>query len=98
MGFFLVNDELEIIDNKNIEFAEFEIEFLTFTGAYSINEIGVEVRDRSIEDFKARVFFKEFVTDGLDEVGFAEAGTTVEEEWIIACAWGIDDAFSGRNG
>ena len=28
-------------------------------------------------------------------MGFAEAGTSIEEEGVIASAWCINDAFSG---
>ena len=34
----------------------------------------------------------------MDEVGFAEARTTIEKERIIAAARGVDDATSGGNG
>ena len=51
--------------------------------------------DRGVEDFQGRVFMEKFVTDGLDEVGFTEAGAAVEEEGVVAVARGIDDAFGG---
>ena len=31
-------------------------------------------------------------------MGFAEAWATVEEEWIVAVAWGIDDTAGGGDG
>ena len=95
MGFFFINDELEVINNENIEFAKLKIEFLAFTGADGVDKIRIKVRDRGVENFKARVFFEKLVADGLNKVGFAEAWAAVEKEGIIAGAWGIDDAFGG---
>ena len=95
LGFFFTDNELEIVDNEDVEFAEFEIEFVAFAKADRVDEVGVEVGDRGVEDFEGRVFTEKFVADGLDEMGFAEAGATVEEEWVVAFAWGVDDATSG---
>ena len=97
LGFFFTDNELEIVDDEDVEFAEFEIEFVAFAKADGIDEVGVEVSDGSVEDFEGRVFTEKFVADGLDEMGFAEARSTIEEEWVVAFAWGVDDATSGGN-
>ena len=41
--------------------------------------------------------FEKFVADGLDKVGFTEAGSAIEEEGVVAAAGSIDDATGGRN-
>ena len=51
-----------------------------------------------VENLEGRVFLEESVTDSLDEVGFAEAGATIEKERIVATAGGVDDAAGGGNG
>jgi hypothetical protein len=95
LGFFFTDNELEIVDDEDVEFAEFEIEFVAFAKADGIYEVGVEVGDRGVEDFEGRVFTEKFVADGLDEMGFAEARATIEEEWVVTFAWGVDNAASG---
>ena len=94
----LVDDELEIVDDEAVEFAEFEVEFFAFAGTDSIDEIGVEMRDGSVEDFVIGIATEKFVADGLDEVGFAEAGTAIKEEGVVAVAGVFDDVFGGGNG
>ena len=95
LGFLFADNELEIVDDEDVEFAEFEIEFVAFAKADGINEVGVEVGDGGVEDFEGRVFAEKFVADGLDEMGFAEARATIEEEWVVAFAWGVDNAAGG---
>ena len=56
LGFFLVDDELEVVDDEDVEFAEFKVEFFAFAEADRIDEVGIEVRDGGVEDFEARVF------------------------------------------
>ena len=98
LGFFLTDDELEIVDDEDVEFAEFKVEFFAFAEFNGVDEIGIEVGDGSVEDFEGRVAREEGVADGLDEVGFAEAGAAVEEEGVVAGAGGVDDAAGGGNG
>ena len=98
LGLFLADDELEIVDDEDVEFAEFKIEFFTFTEFYGVDKIGVEMRNRGVEDFQRGVFSQKFIADGLDEVGFAEARAAIEEERVIAAARGVDDTASGGNG
>ena len=97
LGFLFVDDELEIIDDENIEFAEFEIKFFTFAKTDGIDEIGVEMRNRGVKNFEGGILFEKFVADGLDKVGFTEAGSAIEEEGVVAAAGSIDDATGGRN-
>ncbi len=98
LGFFFADNELKIVDDEDVEFAEFEVKFVAFAKANGIDEVGVEVGDGGVEDFEGRVFAEKFVADGLDEMGFAEARSTIEEEWVVAFAWGVDDATSGGDG
>lgn len=98
LRFLFADNELEIVDDEDVEFAKFEIEFVAFAKADRVDEVGVEVSDGGVEDFEGRVFAKKFIADGLDEMGFAEARATIKEEWIVAFAWGVDDATSGGDG
>lgn len=97
LGFFFADNKLKIVDDENVEFAEFEIELLATTEFNGVDEIGVKVRDRGVEDFEAGVFFEKFVTDGLDEVSLAKAWAAIEEKGVIAFAGCIDDAAGGGN-
>ena len=94
LGFFLVDDELEVVDDENVEFAEFEVELFAFAEFDGIDEVGVEVRNRSVENFEGGVLAKKFVADGLDKMSFAEAGAAIEEKGVVAAARGVDDATS----
>lgn len=57
LGFFLVHDELEVIDDEAVELLEFVVEFFAFAGANSINKVGIEVGNGGVKDFKGRIFF-----------------------------------------
>ena len=95
LGFFLVDDELEVVDDENVEFAEFEVEFLAFAEFDGVDEVGVEVRNWGVENLEGGVFAEKFVTDGLDEVGFTKTRTAIEEKGVVAAARSVDDAASG---
>ena len=56
------------------------------------------MRNGGVEDFEGWVAAEKFVADSLDKVGFAEAGSTIEEEGVVAGAWSVDDAFGGGDG
>lgn len=64
----------------------------------SIYEFGVKMGNGGVEDFIVRIATEKFVTNGLDEVGFAKSGPTIEEKGIILGARCINDAFGGREG
>ena len=51
--------------------------------------------DGGVENFQGRVFAEKLVTDGLNKVGFAETGTSIEEKWIITGTWTVNDATCG---
>ena len=98
LRFFLTDNELEIVDDEDVEFAELEIEFVAFAKADRVDEVGIEVGDGGVEDFEGRVFAEKFVADGLDEMGFAEARTTIEEKWVVSFAWGVNNTAGGGDG
>ena len=56
LGFFLIHDELEVIDDEAVELLEFVVEFFAFAGTDGVDEIGIEVRNGSVKDFKGRIF------------------------------------------
>ena len=56
LGFFLVHNELEVIDDEAVELLEFVVKFFAFAGTDGVDEIGIEVRNGSVEDFKGRIF------------------------------------------
>ena len=56
LGFFLIHDELEIVDDEAVEFLEFVVKFFAFAGTDGVDEIGIEVRNGSVKDFKGRIF------------------------------------------
>ena len=56
LGFFLVHDELEVIDDEAVELLEFVVKFFAFAGTDGVDEIGIEVRNGSVKDFKRRIF------------------------------------------
>ena len=98
LGFFLIDDELEVVDNETIEFFELTAELFAFAVLDGVDKIGIEVRDGGVEDFVVGVALQELIADSLDEVSFAEARAAVEEEWIATRAWSVDDAFGGGSG
>ena len=72
------------------------IKIFTFAITNRIDKIGVEVRNRCVEDFEVWITLFKLITDGLYEVGFAEAGSTIEEEGIITITRRVNDVFGGR--
>lgn len=55
LGLFLADDELEIVNNETIEFLEFLVKFFAFAVFDRFDEVGVEMGNWGIEDFKVRV-------------------------------------------
>ena len=98
LRFFFADDELEIINDKAVEFLEFSAKFFAFAVSDGINEVGVKIGDGGVEDFVRGVVFNKFVADGLDEVGFAKTGATVKEEGVTASAGCVDNTTSGSDG
>ena len=98
LGFFLIDDELEVVDDETIEFFELAAEFFAFAVLDGVDKIGIKMRDGGVEDFVVGVALQELIADSLDEVSFAEARAAVEEEWIATRAWSVDDAFGGGSG
>ena len=89
---------MKIVNDETVEFLKAAIEVFAFAVLDSVDKVGIELGNWSVEDFIIWVVFKKFVADGLDEMGFAEAWTTVEEERIAAGARGVNNALSGSNG
>lgn len=56
LGFFLVDDELEIVDDEAVEFLEFAVEIFTFAAFDGVDEIRIEVGNWGIEDLVIGVF------------------------------------------
>ena len=98
LGFFLIDDELKIINDETVEFLEFTIEFFAFAILDGVYEIGIEVGNRGIENLIVGILLEEFIADGLNEVSLAETRSTIKEERVVAVAGCGDDAFGGRNG
>ena len=86
LGFFLVDDELKIINDKTIEFLKFTIKLFAFAVLDGVDKVGIEVGDGGVEDFIIGVLFEEFVADGLNEVSLAETRSTIKEERVVAVA------------
>ena len=51
LGFFLADNELEVIDDEAVEFLEFLVEFFAFAVLDGINEIGVKMGNGGVKDF-----------------------------------------------
>ena len=98
LGFFLIDNELEVVDNETVESLELGTKFFTFAVSDRVDKVGVEVGNGGIEDFVVGVSVDEFVADGLDKMGFAESWSAIEEERVTASAGGIDDAFGSGDG
>ena len=98
LGFFLVDDELKIINDETVEFLEFTIKFFAFAILDGVYEIGIEVRNRGVENLIVGILLEEFIADGLNEVSLAETRSTIKEEGVVAVAGCGDNAFGGRNG
>ena len=56
LRFLFADDKLEIIDDEDVEFAEFEIKFVAFADADGVDEVGIEMGDGGVEDFEGGVF------------------------------------------
>ncbi len=98
LGLFFADDKLEIVDNKAVELLEFSAEFFALAVSDGVDEVGVEVGDGGVKNFAIGIASHELVADGLNKVGFAEAGATIKEEWITTGTWCINNTVGGSDG
>lgn len=97
LAFFFADDELEVVNNEDVEFAVFVGEAVEFL-AHGFYEVVIKLLNGDVEDFHVWVLFDQFVADGLDEMGFAKSRATIDEIWVIAFTGVLYDGVGGADG
>ena len=89
---FLAGDELNIVDEECVGLAVLFAETHGGTGADGLDQLVCKLVALDINDILIREILFELVTDGVEQVRFAEAGVAVDKEGIVVFArfeWGL---------
>ena len=57
LGFFLVDDELEIVDDEDVKRTKFIVEVFAFAFHDGIDKISIKIGDWRVEDFEVWMLF-----------------------------------------
>jgi hypothetical protein len=98
LGGFFIAEEVDIVDDEEVGAAEAAAEEVGFVGFDGFEEFVGELLGGEVEPLFARpppVKFGEALADALEEVGFAEAAVTVEEEGVELLAGVLGDLEGG---
>jgi hypothetical protein len=77
-------DELHIVDQHQLRGAVAFAEFFQVSLAYGINELVGEFFTGQVDHAGVRTRAQPLLSDGLHQVGFAQAGTTVNKQGIVS--------------
>ena len=81
----LAADELDIIDKQDISGAEIFLETHSIPIADGFDELEHEFLSGEVNRFFLREIFLDVIADSLQQMGFAKADITIDEETISAC-------------
>ena len=73
-------------------------EFLNVAAAHGVDELVGEFFTGEVNDAAAGVVAEQFLTDGLHQVGLAEAGAAVDEQRVVAGLGFAGDGLAGGVG
>ena len=79
-------DELDVVHEPHIHVAVAAAEFGDAVVADGRDELVDEVLGRDVDHLHLRVLLADAVADGLHQVGLAQTGLAVDEQWIVAAA------------
>ena len=80
---FLAGDELNIVDEECVGLAVLFAETHGGTGADGLDQLVCKLVALDVNDILIREILFELVTDGVEQVRFAEAGVAVDKEGIV---------------
>ena len=80
---FVIGEELNVVDRQHVEVAVEVAELLELTFFDRFDEVVDESFARQDSDLGHRFGFDNFLADCVEQVSFAQAGTTVQEQRIV---------------
>lgn len=98
LGALFSADEVDVVDHEDVHFAVFGAELLGGLVHDALDQLIGELLRGNVADVGAWRFGEEFLSDGLHEVGFSQAGAAVEEQRVVCAAGGFRDGFRGGVG
>ena len=98
LGGFLTGNKLDIIDEEQISFPVFAPELDVFTGLDGSDQLVGELVALDIDDVGIRLFLPDPVGDGVQQMGLAHAGRSVDEQGIINIAGIVGNGNGGTVG
>ena len=75
--------ELDVVDEEDVAVAVAALEGQGGRGPQGVDEVVHERLGGDVEDLAAGVVLGDVVPDGVEEVGLAQAGVPVDEEWVV---------------
>ena len=86
LGLLLAGDELDVVDEQDVSAAVFGLEGLHALIAHAGDELVGEFLGGDILHPFVGVLFQHRVTDGVHQMGLAQAGAAVDEQGIVGTA------------
>ena len=95
MGLDLPTEELNIVDNEDVYVAVASLEGSCLIVANAVDEFIGEFLGTDIPNTCSAVQRPRVVTDGVKQVSLAEAGTAVDEQWVVGSSGALSDGDGG---
>jgi hypothetical protein len=98
LGSFLALEKMDVIDEQEVDFAIPSAKFSGRTILDRSDEIVCELfcADQGYSNLRASS--DNLVANRLHQVGFPEAGRTVDEQWVVDLPWSLGNGVSGGGG
>ena len=82
----LAVEELHVVEQQHVERTVVALEGVEGLGLVGADHVGVVILGVHVADHLLRHVLQDVVADGVDQVGLAEAGATVDEHRVVRCA------------
>src|SRR5690606_26917667 len=92
---FFSGQKLDIVDEHHVRAAVAAAELFDIAAADGIDELVGEFFAGQIDHTGRRITAQPFLPDRLHQMGFAEAWTAMNEEWVVADAGALRDRRAG---
>ena len=94
----LARHDLHIVHQQQIRVAILRTELAAAAGADQLDELADEIVALDVDDLGLRQALAELMGNGVDQMGFAEAGVAVDEQGIIVRACPVSHGAGGGIG
>ena len=89
---FLAFHELDVVDEQHVDVAIATLEVGDGVGADAVDVFVEERLGADVADDVVLVVTVHVVADGVEQVGLAEAGGAVDEQWVVGTTRGLGDS------